>query len=283
MKLLVRHPFALASTFPIAAEAAIRAILSEPQRSEPGSDPELLWWELRGNWILEAVEQTPREECVNRFDRALCQAQDYPADTYSASQRIANAVYLIRSHPVEERSAVGRHMLQHLLRDIVAVRDRPEMRPLTRRFNNHLLNNYRAAVMLEASRDWLPGAPSMSGVIDAMVPVLERHFRRLFSADGVLLEGSVSYELLGFKHLVDISCCRPVDAFGARSIGWLSPQVERVRRTFYKSGKWLLPQIGDCSPDWNPGMIVLFLNGVVLGHETSYRRIWREELSAIGL
>ena len=105
----------------------------------------------------------------------------------------------------------------------------------------------------------------------------------LFSGDGVLLEGSVSYELLALKHLVDIACTPAASALAARARNWLLGQVERVRQTYRKADCWLLPQIGDCSPDWNPETIEIFLNGFALGHDTPYRRIWREELSALGL
>jgi hypothetical protein len=283
-QLVLRHPVRLANTVIIAGGAIIRQKLRRDIADLfPGEDPELALWELRGNWVLEELVSGYFPACVARFVQAQQRAEALPRDAYSASQRIANGLYLVRAHPPAERAVIATRLQPSMMQDALYLRENSEFRTLTPWFNNHLLNNYRAAAMIEAHRALFSDLPNMAIFADRVGSIILRNLPTLFSDDGVLLEGSVSYELQALKHLVDIACTPEAGVLAAQARGWLLDQAERVRQTYRKADRWLLPQIGDCSPDWNPETIEIFLNGFALGHDTPYRRIWCEELSALGL
>lgn len=283
LRVLAGHPIALAGT-PFVAARALAKQLGRRRQFAGGEDgdPELALWELRGNWVLMALEAGQATISVERFKEAQDRASALPRDAYSASQRLANAVYLLRGLDPSQRTAAAIILSDGLISDAKCLASNFEFRTETVWFNNHLLNNYRAAVMAEAHRSLLPALPDLRPTIDAASGLLVRYRSTLFADGPVLLEGSVSYELLILKHLVDILCCGPADPFA----GWVDDQKKRLKSValvYRKENIWLLPQIGDCSPDWNLATMLSFLDGFILGHDTAYRRLWREQLRSAGL
>jgi hypothetical protein len=285
VRLMIRHPFALGTVPLVASHAALKLWLRREQSIDrlPGQDPELMLYELRGNWVLRALETTSPELCVERFAAAQRHAAAFALDAYSSSQRLANAIYLLRAVPAEVRRSAASRLGPGLTADACYLRKSPEFRRNGAWFGNHLLNNYRAAALVATHRDLIPDAPDLNPFCTRIGAILDRHRPTLFGADGILLEGSVSYEILGLKHIADIACCGIAGSFATRLREWARSCIVPAAMVYRKDETWLLPQIGDSSPDWDTETMEFFLDGVVLGHDTVYRRIWRAELSALGL
>lgn len=150
-------------------------------------------------------------------------------------------------------------------------------------FNNHLLNNYRAAVLYQRQFAGERGGRDLRPFIARVGRIISRNSTTLFGTGHLLLEGSVSYEVLGAKHLLEIAFCDD----GGPLAGFARESALAYRATaanlYRKGDAWLLPEIGDLSPDWDRAAATFFLDAYVLGADNAYRRIWQPEFAALGL
>jgi hypothetical protein len=278
------HPLAFVDLPWVAAYTAAKSARPGEKPELVGeSDPELRLGELRANWMLRDLAKQEHEQAVSRFVTALDQARTTKLGAYSRSQRICNFVYLARSLARARRDEVLARVLPAMHEDAAYLRVHPEFRLNGPWFNNHLLNNYRAAVLYQSHFAATDGGHDLRSFIDRIGRILGRNRATLFGTGGALLEGSVSYEILGAKHLLEIACCDqsgPLKSFARESVLAYRWDVDALYR---KEGTWLLPDFGDHSPDWERADISLFLDAYVLGTTNVYRRIWQEELAALGL
>jgi hypothetical protein len=247
---------------------------------DPGTDPELILDRHRGNTVLRRLADHTLDESAAEFARVL-ELPDLADDTYSASQRLAVAAYLRRlGAPIP-----GARAIERLRADACRVAQQPEFRLQNAWFNNHLLNNYRA---IELLRTQLPAEWHPAG-LEARITWIEQRLRdnlgTLFPGGRgpILAEGSLSYELLILRHLVDLACCGSPAALPRMAREWLGRAAAGYVARLRWRDRWLLPAIGDLSPDWRTPDIHDFLDGVFLDRDTVYRRIWATELAALGL
>ncbi len=280
----LRRPLALAGVPWTAARAAWKLkFRSEPPEFPDAPDPEIPLFELRGNWMLRALEEDGPEACAARFAAATESAKGAALGAYSRSQRIANFVYLWRSTPAEARASLLARAGEALHADAAYLAGHPEYGLNAVGFNNHLLNNYRASVLYRAHLTALPGAVDLSPFIARVGRLLLRKKAVLFGEGTVLLEGSVSYEILGAKHLVDIACADPDGPLAPFARQAAADYPARALALYRKGDRWLLPEVGDLSPDWDRAATELFLDGFVLRRDNAYRRPWLVELERLGL
>lgn len=238
-------------------------------------DVEAALWEHRANWLLGVAACDGAHTAAERFD-ALLARDDLASDSYSASQRLAHAAYLARLVPQRALPAASGN---RLIADALLIVDWPEFRLHNDWFNNHLLNNYRglSLALAQIPLDWPEAAHRQLEHLDRL---LVRYAATLFD-DGqgpVLAEGSVSYELLILRHLIDIRCGGMPLPLRTLTAVWLEDAAAYVQRYRY-GDHWLLPAIGDLCPDWHKSDIKTFLDGVFLGLDTIYSNLWPHELA----
>ncbi len=277
------NPLALLDVPWVAARAVAKRLLrgEAPELDGPG-DPELPLFELRANWALRALAEGTIEEATRRFLRALERAASARLGAYSRSQRIANFVYIARRLEGGRGSAERELVLPTLHADAAYLRTHAEFRLNTPWFNNHLLNNYRAAVLYQAHFAATPGGVDLREFIDRVGRIIDRHAATLFGTGRSLLEGSVSYEMLGAKHLAEIAFCDRSGPLGPFARACALDYRARAAALYRKDGTWLIPEIGDLSPDWDRPTILLFLDAFVLERRNVYWEIWQRELAALG-
>jgi hypothetical protein len=247
----------------------------------PGQDPEILWGPERANDMLGLARELTSRAAFEHMD-ALLQKPALASDPYTRSQRLAHAAYLWRLEPALKFSSMS---LAQLRTDAAALASQPEFRLQNYWFNNHLLNNYRALLL---TRTQLPASVQPADLDTRLAKIEELllgHLATLF-VDGhgpVLAEGSLSYELLILRHLIDIACCGSTGKLPTLARAWVSGAAGRYCASLRRRDQWLIPAIGDLSPDWTTADIHDFLDGVFLRRDTIYRRIWGSELDRLAL
>lgn len=249
-----------------------------PSEASEDKDGEAILWEHRANWLLNVAACDGVHVAAKRFDNLLAR-DDLASDSYSASQRLAHAAYLFRLLP--------QHVLpiascKRLIADALHIVERPEFRLHNDWFNNHLLNNYRglSLALAQIPLDWPETTYRQLEHLDRL---LVRYADTLFeNGQGpILAEGSVSYELLILRHLIDLQCGGMSLPLRTLITNWLEDVGAYVQRYRYDD-RWLLPAIGDLCPDWRKNDIEIFLNGVFLGVDNVYSKLWTHELEHAG-
>lgn len=233
--------------------------------------------------MIRVLAERGAADAAQRFLAALDRAGTARLGAYSRSQRIANFVYLWRRLQAEHRPEAVASALPRVHEDAAYLRGHAEFRLNNPWFNNHLLNNYRAAVLYQAHFAHHAGGHDLTDFIVRIGRIIEAHSATLFGTGNVLLEGSVSYEILGAKHVVEIACCDTFGPLGGFARQSASDYRAKAAALYRKDGAWLLPEIGDLSPDWDRATIVLFLDAFILNRGNAYRDIWSRELAALGL
>lgn len=245
------------------------------------SDPELAISRERANGVLQWVRESSAAAATAQFDELLSRSR-LADDTYSCSQRLSHAAYL---HRLGAGLAISQPALLRLRADAATIAAHPEFRLQNAWFNNHLLNNYRALLLARTELHNAIADARVDAAADRLDGLLVRFADTLFEGGRgpVLAEGSVSYELLILRHLFDIVCSGGNGAFAKLARKWLLDEAVAYVARYRWKDRWLLPAIGDISPDWRRADVEDFLDGVFLGAPTVYRSLWPTQLAALRL
>lgn len=280
----IRIIFARPWLIPEVVHQAAQALVTHSRRFDdqitpaPGEDMELYLYERRGGWLVPEVLRSGVEGAHRRFSD-LCNIA-LPVDPYSCSQRIGHLVHLRRLLNVERRGmsanlvALAHRDARRLIRD-------PEFRRSTTWFNNHLLNNWRAAVLYRS--EFYDGEHvDVAPFIAFVEGILDRHWRDLFTAiEPVSLnEGSVSYEIATLIRLSDVSLCGFRTPLANRIRADMNTYAQRTIAKYRKGDVWLIPEVGDLTPDWRRETLVDFLDAMHLRYRTVFSLVWENELNA---
>ncbi|WP_445678481.1 hypothetical protein [Radicibacter daui] len=237
-------------------------------------------YQSRANWLVETLLDEGADGAIARFLELA--AGQLAEDPYSLSQRLCHLVYLKRLLPSGSELPTPLQRLAHTA--AAGLAQKPEYRRATTWFNNHLLNNFRAGELYTGEFGNHPDAVDLTQFRQRVEGILTRHLDTLFlNGTGPRLnEGSVSYEILILRHLVDLACCPARTALSDRFREWVVSGAREMVMMYRKDNQWLLPRIGDVTPDWTSRSEQDFLDGLVLGRHTVYRQIWSVELDRLG-
>lgn len=247
-----------------------------------GKDIEVKYYEDRAGWFFDLYAEAGPQAVVDKFEQIVCSENLCP-DPYSCSQRIARAVYLTKMAPNFELS---KNIRSQLKTDASTVARYYEYRVFNTRFNNHLLNNYRA-LLLYLSYFAEPSEEQMvKAALGRIGAILYRNDEVLFAPAGMplLSEGSVSYEIHGLKILVDLACCsfrtELADTYRKRIVD----NGKNMLLNYRTGNSWIVPHVGNVTPNWTEKTMLDFMNGFLFPESMSlYRKIWQKELEALGL
>jgi hypothetical protein len=283
IRVIFTHPWLI----PGVVYQAGQAVLTHTRRFDdriapaPGEDPELYLYERRGGWLVPEVLRCGLEGVQRRFSELSNSA--LPVDPYSCSQRLGHLAYLRRLLKSEGGELSG-NLVTLAHRDAARLIRNPEFRRSTTWFNNHLLNNWRAAVLYR-SEFYDGGGVEVDPFIMTVEKILVRHWGDLFIVEDdpvSLNEGSVSYEIATLIRLSDVSLCAYRTPLADRIRTDMIAHVQQTISKYRKGNVWLIPEVGDITPDWRRETLVDFLDAVHLRHRTVFFWVWESELNALG-
>ena len=279
VSVLVRNPLLIPGAAWLAGEALVRSTLRDRSpRIAAAGDPEDSLHQDRCNAVISRLREADTSAALALLV-AVCGKPEPAQDTYSCAQRIANAALLARSG-----IALPEAVHKRLRLDAAQIMRNPEYKRSSTWFNNHLLNDLRGLVLYRAHFSAGLETADVDGAIARMEGWLLRDLTTLFR-DGrgpILNEGSVSYEILVLSRIFDVAMAGPPSPLVQLFRSWLGDNAVTAMSQYRKGGAWLLPEIGDITPDWERADALAFLDGVFLGKNTIYRRAWGRELDALG-
>jgi hypothetical protein len=277
--LLVRKPWLAPAAFALAADSALRRWANPRERVPSSPDPELSLGHPRFNHVQGLLRQGQVKAALASMSELI--DQTLPDDTYTCAQRLSNAFYVARL----SATPFPQNLVNQLHRDAARVAQFPEFRRNNSWFNNHLLNDLRGLALYWVTWDALAGN-SIARAMDRIERILMQNLDTLFrDGEGPMLnEGSVSYEILVLARIFDIALAVPERPIGRLFAGWLTQRAySQVSVYLLEPDRvWLLPAVGDVTPDWSWEDATSFLDGVFLGRDTMYRRVWGSALEAMG-
>lgn len=246
------------------------------------SDQEVSFFYYRAGWLIDEILTKDTESAIRAFSEMLS-AKEVLKDPYSCSQRIAKITYLYRlANPKE----VPQILLDCAKNDALIVSKKFEYRTSNTWFNNHLLNNYRALVLYASFFMDKADKNTIEAAILNIEKILTKNYSTLFSSKESidLFEGSASYEIHCLKILVDLSCSPYQTALTEKIALLVSENAKKFLMKYRYQSQWMIPIIGDITPNWTRVTMVDFMDGVGLSSDTSvYRKVWAVELKRLGL
>lgn len=248
----------------------------------PIADQEAAFFQQRAGWLIDHIKAHGLASAKARFV-AMLSHPNLLEDAYSASQRIAKLSYL---YQLGGRSPLELLLMARAHRDAIIVADHYEFRTNNTWFNNHLLNNYRALILYASFFMRAEDAPKIEAAIGQIGEILAEHSDTLFETPGepILCEGSVSYEIHGLKILTDLVVCPYRTTLTNTWREWVVSKGKSVLMKYRYADAWLIPQIGDITPNWTPRTMIDFMDGLALaGEQSLYRAVWADEFKRIGL
>ena len=246
------------------------------------SDQEVSFFYYRAGWLIDEILSKDVEFALQTMSTILSD-ESVLRDPYSCSQRIAKITYLYR---LTERKALPQILLDCVKNDVLIVSKYFEYRTSNTWFNNHLLNNYRALVLYASFFMDETDKNIIEAAILKIEKILTKNYSTLFSSkDSIsLFEGSTSYEIHCLKILIDLSCAPYQTALTKRIALSVSEKTKIFLMKYRYQSQWIIPIIGDITPNWTRATMVDFMDGVGLGSDTSvYRKVWAVELKRLGL
>lgn len=250
------------------------------EKSKSALDQEITWYDHRAGWLLDDIQAFGLSETIKKFLR-LCEDEKISVDPYTCSQRIARAVYLFKLN----NNALPERILIRSRDDAKIVAQFYEFRLYHTFMNNHLLNNYRALLLYLSYFQNRHPIENLKLSIENIERLIIKFESVLFLKEGhpVLTEGSVSYELHGLKILVDIACCESRTKLADKWRGWVQANGKPTVAKYSYKGGWMLPQVGNVTPNWTTSTMLDFVEGYYSPASSSiYRKIWHAELEALG-
>ena len=197
--------------------------------------------------------------------------------------RLIRLIYFIRLHPLSERQAIILEFASHAANDAQALISALEYRRATVLFSNHLFQNYCALVLYHThfggQVHFVDVMPTL-GTIEAW---LEKDWQVLFRGSLRLYEGSSSYEILLLVILCNIACCGYGSLLATRIREQLVREMPAIIQEYVIDRTIVMPHIGDITPDYPTSVLIMFVETFAFKNNTPYRRLWHEELQALGL
>lgn len=287
IKYILKRPILLLSTFSKVVDVLyikhklkyVHPTEFTARKVDTGIDREEIWYEDRAGWLIDCIKSDGVEVAAKRFE-ALCNDKDLSKDPYSCTQRIVKAAYLYKL--LEEK--ISYSIMERIADDAKIVCEFYEYRVFTTFFNNHLLNNYRALILYMSYFQADYPLPGIHTSLEKIERIIEKNINVLFEINGqpILSEGSVSYELDGLNILVDLSCCAWTTPLTNEWKRWLLENKKQILDKYLFEGIWIIPQIGDITPNWTEDTMFDFINGYYYPNSDSvYRNIWKKELMTI--
>lgn len=248
----------------------------------PLADQEVMFFQHRAGWLIDHIREHGLASAHARYAEMIAQPR-LLEDAYSASQRLAKLTYL---HKLSDQAALPQTFLERARKDANLVARHYEFRTNNTWFNNHLLNNYRALLLYASYFMDSQDAPNIKTAIHEIGAILERYRDTLFESPGepVLCEGSVSYEIHGLKILADMAACAYRTPLSDLWREWVVTRGRAVLMKYRYQDRWLIPQIGDITPNWTTTTMIDFMNGLALPDSGAlYRAVWADEFSRLGI
>ena len=284
MKFLFRHPcFVWPTVINIIDLLTVKLFTCSTARSASSlADPEVDWFECRGGWLVDDILAFGSNEALLHYGRMVART-NLAEDTYSASQRIAALTYLLH---LNGRASLPSDITERGRQDAVLVARNYEFRRGTTWFNNHLLNNYRALLLYASYFMGTEDKPEIEKAIRKIGDILEKHWNTIFETQGdpIVCEGSVSYEIYGLKMLTDMAVCRYRTPLANIWQEWVISRGKSTLMKYRYENRWLVPQIGDLTPNWTPRAMYDFMDGLAFADRSSiYRKVWQKDLARLGI
>ena len=279
---LLRRPWLLFAFISQAVAAIVKRAMTfhaSTNLAVEDGDPERIFFEQRAGWLIDTISTAGIDAATSSFV-SLLDESELVNDPYSCAQRLAHIAYLAR---LLDPGNVPELLSKCAHRDAATLSIAPEYKRANTWFNNHLLNDYRGALLYLSIFGSRAECVDMSRFLKQVEFILDCHMSTLFmnSQGPILNEGSISYEILILRNLVDLACCPIRTPLADRFREWIIKDGKRVALVYRKENTWILPQIGDVTPDWTRQTAEDFLDGYVFQHKTIYRQIWRNELDRL--
>lgn len=250
--------------------------------SYSGKDIEVKYYEDRFGWLFDLYTEAGPQAVIDKFEE-IVSSDDLCPDPYSCSQRIARTSYLAKLVP---DLGLSKKLRGQLKKDASIVARHYEYRFFNTRFNNHLLNNYRALLLYLSYFSEPDEEKMLKNALGGIGAILKRNDQVLFAPTGMplLSEGSVSYEIHGLKILVDLACCSVrtelADIYRQRIVD----NGKNILLNYRTGNSWIVPHVGNVTPNWTEKTMLDFMNGFLFSDSISlYRKIWKKELKSLGL
>ena len=255
---------------------------STARSTSPFSDIEIDWFKGRGAWLVDHVIDFGSNEALLRYAKVTARP-NLPEDTYSASQRIAALTYLLH---LNGRASLSSDLTERGRSDASLVARNFEFQGSTILFNNHLLNNYRALLLYASYFMDTQDSLEIEKAIRKVGDILGKHDDILFETPGepVVCEGSVSYEIHGLMVLTDIAVCSYRTPLANIWQEWVISRSKATLMKYRYENRWIVPQIGDLTPNWTPRAMFDFMDGLAFPDSSSiYRAVWQKDLARLGI
>ena len=284
MRFLFRHPcFIWPTVINIVDLLNVKLFTCSTARSASAlADPEVDWFECRGGWLVDDILAFGSNEALLHYGRMIART-NLAEDTYSASQRIAALTYLLH---LNGRASLPSDITERGRQDAFLVARNYEFRRGTTWFNNHLLNNYRALLLYASYFMGTQDKPEIEKAIRKIGDILEKHWNTIFEtqSDPIVCEGSVSYEIYGLKMLTDMAVCRYRTPLSNIWQEWVISRGKSTLMKYRYKNRWIVPQIGDLTPNWTPRGMLDFMDGLAFPDSSStYRAVWQKDLARLGI
>jgi hypothetical protein len=246
------------------------------------SDIEVDWFICRGGWLVDYILDFGSNEALLRYAKATARP-NLSEDTYSASQRIAALTFLLH---LNGRAALSSDLTERGRTDARLVARNFEFQEKSILFNNHLLNNYRALLLYASYFMGTQDSLEIENAIRKIGDILGKHEDVLFETPGepVVCEGSVSYEIHGLMLLTDIAVCSYRTPLANIWQKWVISRSKATLMKYRYENRWIVPQIGDLTPNWTPRGMLDFMDGLAFPDSSStYRAVWQKDLARLGI
>jgi hypothetical protein len=249
-----------------------------------GGEPERILFEERAGWIFNGGNKDELHHAFMHLPYETKRGNALDKDApYSCSMRLIRLVYFIRMHDLPQRKILLSEFSCHAANDVQALASALEYRRATIHFSNHLLQNYCALLLYQTHFNETTDFINMKPVITQVETWLEKDWDILFRGSLRLYEGSSSYEILLLPILCNIACCGYNSPLTATIRAQLSSDIPSIVHEYCIDGEVVMPHIGDITPDYPAHIIKMFAETFAFNQHTIYRRLWHEELQALGL
>jgi hypothetical protein len=247
-------------------------------------DLESILFQERAGWIFEerSSEELHQAFLQLPFETRRGTALDRDAP-YSCSNRLVRLVYFVRMHMPSERQILLSEFSSRAASEAQALSSALEYRRATVLFSNHLLQNYCALVLYQTHFKGQTHFVDMAPTIAMIEAWLEKDWDVLFRGSMRLYEGSSSYEILMLVILCNIACSGYASHLATRIREQLVREMSTIIKEYVIDGEIVMPYIGDITPDYPTSVLIMFAETFAFKKNTPYRRLWHEELQALGL
>lgn len=248
------------------------------------ADSESVLFQERAGWVFEERSEAALHQAFLQLPYETKRGKALDRDApYSCSMRLIRLIYFIRMHAPSEQQALFLEFSSHAANDADALASAPEYRRATTLFSNHLLQNYGALVLYQTHFKGQLHFVDMAPILAKMEAWLEKDWHVLFRGSLRLYEGSSSYEILVLIILCNIACCGYSSRLAICIREQLVREISIIIGEYVIDGAIAMPHIGDITPDYPTDVLVMFSETFAFNKNTPYRRIWHEELQALGL